>query len=51
MCCPGMEVEKAFYTWFEGNGGWISPKIAFKDYNEIDAGRGMIALDYLKVSR
>lgn len=45
MLYPGMSVEADFLNWFTGNGAWISPKLAFKDYSEESAGRGMVALE------
>ncbi len=47
---PGMAPEKEFIDWFQKHGGWLNPKVNFKDYSFEDAGRGMVALDDIKVN-
>ncbi|CAJ0766492.1 8690_t:CDS:2, partial [Entrophospora sp. SA101] len=38
-------INESFVDWFCANGGIISPKIAFKDYSNENAGRGMMAVE------
>lgn len=45
MYTPGMAFEGAFIDWLASQGAWISPKLAFKDYSEEGAGRGLVALE------
>ncbi|KAI8376131.1 uncharacterized protein BYT42DRAFT_573524 [Radiomyces spectabilis] len=39
---------KAFWEWLETNGATLSPAIAFKDYRDENAGRGVVAVKDIK---
>lgn len=43
------DVEKDFVAWFTGNGAELSAKVAFKDFSGEQAGRGLVALEDIKV--
>lgn len=43
-----MSVETDFINWFTGNGAWLSPRLAFRDYSGEGAGRGLVALEAFK---
>jgi SET domain-containing protein 6 len=42
-------INENFINWFCINGGVITPKIAFKDYSNENAGRGLVAVEEIEV--